>query len=44
VVHIGRRTRLGGGPFDPWEGKHNSDSEKTHPNTRALLRCGLVDP
>jgi hypothetical protein len=35
---------LGGGPFDLWEGKRSSDSEKTHPSTRALSHCGLVDP
>jgi hypothetical protein len=34
---------LGGGPFDPWEGKRSSDSEKTDPSTRALSLCGLVD-
>jgi hypothetical protein len=35
---------LGGGPFDPWEGKGSSDSEKTHPSTRALSLCGPDDP
>jgi hypothetical protein len=35
---------LGGGPFDPWEGKQSSDSEKTHPSTGALSLCGPVDP
>jgi hypothetical protein len=45
VLHIGMRRRLlGGGPFDPWEGKRSNDSEKTHPSTRTLSLCGLVDP
>jgi hypothetical protein len=35
---------LGGGPFDPWEGKRSSDWEKTHPSTRALSLCGPDDP
>jgi hypothetical protein len=35
---------LGGGPFDPWEVKRSSDSEKTHPSTRALSLCGSDDP
>jgi hypothetical protein len=39
VVHIDGGW-LGGGPFDPWEGKRISDSEKTHPCTRALSLCG----
>jgi hypothetical protein len=37
VQHIGRRRWLAsGGPFDPWEGKQSSDSEKAHPSTRAI--------
>jgi hypothetical protein len=35
---------LGGGPFDPWEGKRNSYLEKTHPSTRAPSLCGPDDP
>jgi hypothetical protein len=35
---------LGGGSFDPWERKRSSDSEKTHPSTRALSLCGPDDP
>jgi hypothetical protein len=34
---------LGGGPFDPWEWKQNSDSKKTHPSTGALSLCGPDD-
>jgi hypothetical protein len=35
---------LGVGPLDPWEGKRSSDSEKTHPSTRALSLCGPNNP
>jgi hypothetical protein len=35
---------LGGGPFDPWEGRRSSDSEKTHPSTRALSLYGPDNP
>jgi hypothetical protein len=35
---------LGGRPFDPWEGRRSSDSEKTHPSTRALSLYGSDDP
>jgi hypothetical protein len=44
VVYVGRRRRLGDEPFDPWEGKRNRDSDKTHPTTRELLCCGAFDP
>jgi hypothetical protein len=35
---------LGGGPFHPWEVKRSSDSEKTHPSSRALSLCGSGNP
>jgi hypothetical protein len=35
---------LGGGPFDPWEGKRSSYLEKTNPSTRALSLCDPDDP
>jgi hypothetical protein len=44
VIYIGRRRRLGGGLFDPWERNRNIDSVETHPITRELLRCGPFDP
>jgi hypothetical protein len=37
------RQQLRRGPFDLWEGKRSSDSEKTHPSTRALSLCGPDD-